>query len=314
MYRSSYTALMPESLPPSRRQRLAAYAVITRDGMVLLSRLAPRVSPEERWTLPGGGVEFGEHPADAVQREVLEETGLRCEVGRPFWTDSARRRLDTDYSGESAPVDLHSVRVVYDAWVPADAPEPRVNEVDGSTVDARWHRIQDVDLEDLPTVPMVRAALAQHRPPPRQRLSAYALITHDGAVLLVRNSVRGPAPGSWTLPGGGVEHGERPVDAVGREVQEECGVRASVGDLLGVHDEHFVGTAPHGRQEDFHGVHLVYAATVANGPIATEAPGGTTDAAAWVTVAEIWSEALVSAPLVRAALAFAASAGRAPTS
>lgn len=33
------------------------------------------------WTLPGGLVEWGESPAEAARREVLEETGYRIEVG-----------------------------------------------------------------------------------------------------------------------------------------------------------------------------------------------------------------------------------------
>ena len=56
------------SLP--RRQRVGAYAVILRErgGLVevLLSRLAPRVSRTELWTLPGGGVDHGEDPRDAL--------------------------------------------------------------------------------------------------------------------------------------------------------------------------------------------------------------------------------------------------------
>ena len=58
----------PGGLP--RRQRVAAYAVIVRAGQVLLSRLAPSISEEELWTLPGGGIEFGEHPDGAVVRGI----------------------------------------------------------------------------------------------------------------------------------------------------------------------------------------------------------------------------------------------------
>ena len=40
----------------------------------------------------------------------------------------------------------------------------------------------------------------------------------------MRISARGFHTGSWTLPGGGVDHGEAPRTAVVREVREECGV------------------------------------------------------------------------------------------
>ena len=63
--------------------------------------------------------------------------------------------------------------------------------------------------------------------------------------------------------------------------------------LLGVHDVHFSGTAPSGRHEDYHGVHLVFAATVAPDaePRVVEV-GGTTDAVAWVPVADIEAGAM----------------------
>ena len=112
---------------------------------------------------------------------------------------------------------------------------------------------------------MVRSALEQHETARRQRVAAKALVRRGDSVLLTRNSVRSPRPGTWTLPGGGVDHGEAPADAAVREVAEETGLLATLQGLLGVHDEHFTGTAPNGREEDFHAVHVVYAATVEDG-------------------------------------------------
>ncbi len=237
--------------------------MIVRDGHLLMSLISPRIADGEIWTLPGGGIEFGEDPAAAVVREVREETGLDCTVGAPLWIGSARRVVDRP--PDRGPTDLHSVRLVYDAWVPADAPDPRVLEVDGSTVDARWVPLEDVLTGRLPTVPMVLDSLTHHRTAHRQRLAAYALVVRSGDVLLTRHSARGPRPGTWSLPGGGVDHGESPVETVVREVREETGLEAMVGPLVGVHDEHFTGVAPTGLEENFHGVALVFVAEVGAG-------------------------------------------------
>jgi ADP-ribose pyrophosphatase YjhB (NUDIX family) len=50
-------------------------AVISEDGKILLMRR----SDNRLWNMPGGILEVGETPADGVMREVLEETGVRCE-------------------------------------------------------------------------------------------------------------------------------------------------------------------------------------------------------------------------------------------
>lgn len=282
---------------------MGAYVVVVRDGQVLLTRLAPHLTPGELWTLPGGGVEHGEDPHDAVEREVYEETGLRVQVAdglRVFSAHLPHARRD------GVRVDAHSLRLVYTGWVAPDSPEPRVVEVDGSTVEAAWKPLAAVLDGSLPVGALVSEALADYRPARHQRVAAYALVVQEGRVLLTRFSALGFHSGQWGLPGGGVEHGEAPVDAVVREVREETGLECSVGGVLAVDDVRVRGTAPSGRDEDFHSIGLVYAATVAPGaqPRVVEV-GGTTEAVAWVDLADVESGAVTVVETVRVALAAA---------
>lgn len=286
-----------------KRQRVAAYAVVMRvadEPEVLLCRLAPRVSRTELWTLPGGGLDHGEDPRQALLREIVEETGLEATVGDTARIYSAHLPRA---SRDGVMTDFHALRIVYDAWVPADAPEPRVIEVGGSTVEARWHPLSAVRADKVPVVAMVGEALADHGPFRFQRVAAYAVIRRGSTVLLTRLSSLAHHVGSWTLPGGGVEHGESPARALVREVSEECGVECEVGELVGVHDTHFSGTAPSGRVEDYHGVHLVFDARLDAGsqPRLTELDG-TTDEVAWVEVADIESDRVEVLDVVRFAL------------
>jgi ADP-ribose pyrophosphatase YjhB (NUDIX family) len=70
---------------------VAGYAVIQDDReRVLLTR---RREGDE-WVLPGGSVETGEPPWEAVVREVFEETGLEVEVARLVGVYVKRRETD----------------------------------------------------------------------------------------------------------------------------------------------------------------------------------------------------------------------------
>ena len=129
-------------------------------------------------------------------------------------------------------------------------------------------------------------------------------------MLLTRISARGFHSGSWSLPGGGVEHGEAPVDALVREVREETGLEAEVGRVLAVGDVAVRGSAPSGRDEELHSIGIVYAAAVPEGADAVLVEeGGTTDAVAWVPLTEVEDGTVEVLDLVRDALA----AGRAAT-
>lgn len=61
-------------------------AVIIRDGLVLCARRGPSRAMPGVWEFPGGKVEPGEAPRDALVREVEEELRCRIEVGDPVTT------------------------------------------------------------------------------------------------------------------------------------------------------------------------------------------------------------------------------------
>ena len=112
------------------RQRLAAYALLVDGaGRVLLTRQPDGRGRLGRWSLPGGGVEHGEHPEQAVLREVREETGWGVRVGElrevvsDIGTVGRRRRV------------LHTVRLIYQAKVIAAEPDSPGQRLSANT---RW--------------------------------------------------------------------------------------------------------------------------------------------------------------------------------
>jgi ADP-ribose pyrophosphatase YjhB (NUDIX family) len=131
--------------------------------------------------------------------------------------------------------------------------------------------------------------MSEERPPQRQRIAAYALLLRDDELLLARIAPHIGFAG-WTLPGGGVDHGEDPRDTVRREIHEESGLYAEPGRIVDVYSTHFTGARPDGRVEDYHGIGLIFDAELLAESRDVEPHvldvGGSTDLAAWVSLAE----------------------------
>jgi 8-oxo-dGTP diphosphatase len=65
-----------------RPRLLVVAALIRREGLVLISRRRMDQAMPNFWEFPGGKVEAGEAPQDALVREVREELGCEVAVGR----------------------------------------------------------------------------------------------------------------------------------------------------------------------------------------------------------------------------------------
>lgn len=125
-----------------------AYGILTEHERVLLVRASsPRLDPP-LWWLPGGGLEFGESPRDALVREFAEETGFVVAPSELVDVVSdVRRRPNGDR--------IHSVRVIYRV---ARLGGQLRDELNGTTDRARWFDL--AGLGDVNLAPYTRDALS----------------------------------------------------------------------------------------------------------------------------------------------------------
>jgi len=287
------------------KRRIGAYGCCRDDaGRVLLVRLSEQALEPGQWALPGGGIEHGEHPADAVVREIAEETGLRVEV-------VGLRRIRADIVTGNG-VAIHNDRILYDVAVRGGTLR---DEFDGTTDRAAWCDAEEIGrlpllffvadlLADAPP-PVVREAVARpgrrrntpsgsaddgDRPVRGQRFAVYGAVTDPaGRILLTLVADGYPGAGRWHLPGGGTDHGEQPDAAFLREVAEETDQVGRITGLRGVpHHHNPAAVGPEGHPIDWHSVATVYRAEIDAPTVlrVTEAAGGSTARAAWFTPAE----------------------------
>lgn len=131
--------------------RVGAYAVVVDERGMLLSRLAPMVGVGPLWTMPGGGIDPFEDPADAAVREVREETGYDVALDGLIGLSSLVVDPAVRFTNFTEKTQL--LRVVYRARVVGGDLR---HEVDGSTDLAGWVPLPDLD--DLPRVELVDEA------------------------------------------------------------------------------------------------------------------------------------------------------------
>lgn len=273
--------------------RIAAYGEVRdENGQVLLTRRKRAGREAGPWHLPGGVLDHGEPPKRAAGRLVGEHTGYEVAVGTPLEAVAvARRGVHTNAIIYAAQVvngpaadfaQTEAAEWVDPARAAAEPHSPFVSACLGLADDRLAGRVDKTPQETRP-VPPAKAKKGRRRR--GQRFGAYGVVA-DGAgrILLARIAEGYPGGGTWHLPGGGVDFGESPRAAVSREIYEETGQEALVGELLNVTSfRHRRAIGPEGYPLDWHGVRAIYSATVPDpsAAVVVETAGGSTSESRW---------------------------------
>ena len=129
----------------SQVTRIGTYAVISKDSLILLCRLCGELKNAGRWTLPGGGLDFGESLEEGLMREVFEETGFHVLVGQMVSHHSGLWQLPER--------DIHSFQFLFDAKIESGE---LTHETNGSTDLVEWVELGSIT--DMNSVDIVQRA------------------------------------------------------------------------------------------------------------------------------------------------------------
>lgn len=132
--------------------QLGVGALVIKQENVLLVRRAN--SPKQGlWTVPGGRVRLGETLQQAVEREVLEETGLRVRAGRPVHVFDL-------IEGEPGHWQYHYVIVdLMASYLEGEL------EAGDDALEARWFRAEELDDPQIDDETRNLIAKARHSVP-----------------------------------------------------------------------------------------------------------------------------------------------------
>lgn len=146
----------PPATSPLRIRPAVRALVLAPHGDVLLVRF--EFPTGTRWALPGGGIDPGESPLDALRRELDEEVGLTdVEIGPHIWNREHHVAfVDGRWDGQREQIHLVRVPRRFD-------PDPRLDweQLNNEFLhEIRWWHVDEI--ASSPQVTFVPATLHRH--------------------------------------------------------------------------------------------------------------------------------------------------------
>jgi 8-oxo-dGTP diphosphatase len=196
--------------------RFGSYGILLRDSAILLTR--KKSGPYKGlWDLPGGAIEFGETPEEALKRELLEESVLVVVRFEFAITATAVG----SYKDHGAPYRFHHVGMIYKVtdWTQKSDLVPEEEN--------RWFKLSDLHADEL--TPLAKQAVAHlpknqgWRPQNSIRGKVISLAKHKDKLLVCEVLNDEGVLKGWCPLGGGIEFGEPSEAALRREIREELG-------------------------------------------------------------------------------------------
>lgn len=134
----------------NRHTHLGVYGILIKDAKILLIKKS-RGPHKGKWDLPGGSIEFGEEPYEALIRELYEETGIQ--------QFSATIRAAKSYTliypiKENQLEELHHIGILYDVELTSKAFELKIDGDGEDSLGAEWVPLEE--LEHMETTPFVK--------------------------------------------------------------------------------------------------------------------------------------------------------------
>lgn len=121
-------------------------------------------------------------------------------------------------------------------------------------------------------------------------LGVYGIVIKEDKILLVKKS-RGAYIGKYDLPGGSFEHGEKPIETLKREFEEEAGIKITKAKIVDANSAVVKWENPYiDKMENMHHIGIIYEVESYEGTIKEDADGLDSLGACWYPIANLKEE------------------------